>query len=105
MRQQPAASDEERHASAAQHLDRALQGSRERVGRAVGTARKAARSVLDEARHGVGQVRERLGALREKAPDELRDEAQQLVRRHPGAAVLLAVGAGILLGWILRGRE
>jgi ElaB/YqjD/DUF883 family membrane-anchored ribosome-binding protein len=105
MKQRSAASDEDRHSSTAQHLDRALQGTRERVGRAVGTARKTARSVLDEARHGVGQVKEQLGALREKAPDDLRDEAQQLVRRHPGAAVLLAVGAGILLGWMLRGRE
>jgi len=87
MRQQPATSDEEQHSSTAQHLDRALQGTRERVGRAV------------------GQVREQLGALREKAPDDLRDEAQQLVRQYPGAAVLLAVGAGILLGWMLRGRE
>jgi ElaB/YqjD/DUF883 family membrane-anchored ribosome-binding protein len=87
MKQKPSAGGEERHSSTAQHLDRALQGTRERVGRAV------------------GQVKEQLGALREKAPDDLRDEAQQLVRQHPGAAVLLAVGAGILLGWMLRGRE
>jgi ElaB/YqjD/DUF883 family membrane-anchored ribosome-binding protein len=105
MGQEGRLSEGERGSGAAEQLDRALQGTRDRVGRAVGTARKTARSVFSEARHGVDQVREQLGALRERAPDDLRAEARDLVRHHPGAAVLLAVGAGILLGWLLRGRE
>jgi ElaB/YqjD/DUF883 family membrane-anchored ribosome-binding protein len=88
-----------------QRIERAVKGTRETVGRVVDTARGRVQSVLHEARHSVGNVRERFAGLAERRSEDLMREAGDLVRRHPGTSVLVAVSAGFLLGWLLRGKE
>jgi ElaB/YqjD/DUF883 family membrane-anchored ribosome-binding protein len=88
-----------------QRLDHALDETRERVGRVVDTARGGVQTVMDGTRQGVETMKDKLGAIRDKRPADLMDDTLGLVREHPGTAALICVGAGFLVGWLLRGRE
>ncbi len=88
-----------------ERLDHVLDETRERVGRVVDTARGRVQSVVDGTRQGVDSVKETLGSLREKRPTDLVDDTLGLIRKHPGTAALLCVGAGFLAGWLIRGRD
>ena len=92
-------------ATPGERLDRAIQGTREKIGKTVDSARDHVGSIMEEARHGIGSVRDGLGTLKEKSPDDLVEDTRQLVRENPGTSVLVCLGAGILLGWMLRGKD
>ena len=47
-------------------------------------------------------VRERASSLGTHSLEELLGEARELVRRHPGKTILVALFAGIILGRMLR---
>lgn len=84
---------------------------RKDVNRLAEAASKAARAEVKHASKQFntvsGSIRERatetVGALRERA-SETADQAVERVRAHPGAAVGISLGAGLLIGMLLARR-
>lgn len=70
---------------------------------AVGHSVEAA-DAYESARHAVqtaaARLRDRLDAA--SASAEMTDHVDRLVKRHPYAATVIAVVAGVLLGWSLK---
>ena len=70
-------------------------------------ARKTYDAAREKAQQVIGQVRERAGAYyqqgREKAVD-YQHRVEDMVREQPMKSVLIAVGAGLVLGMLLRRR-
>jgi ElaB/YqjD/DUF883 family membrane-anchored ribosome-binding protein len=61
-----------------------------------------ARSAYDRARQELSDATDRLhGEIRDFDAREVRDSARQWVRENPGLSLLLAAGAGVLLGKVL----
>ncbi|MFQ5766986.1 MAG: hypothetical protein ACE5ID_03260 [Acidobacteriota bacterium] len=96
---------EEKDRSAGKRLDKAIQETRERVSRAVDTAKEKVMGIVDEAKTGVETVKEKIDVLKEKKTGDLVDDTKDLIQKHPGAAVVLSVSAGFMLGWLLKGRD
>lgn len=81
---------------------------RKDVNRLAEAASKAARAEASKQFNTVsGSIRERanetVGALRERA-SETAGQAVERVRAHPGAAVGISLGAGLLIGMLLARR-
>lgn len=70
---------------------------RERTEYARGAARERLDGTADRMRDGYGQVR--------KSTDEFYEDASDFVRDNPGKAVLMAAGAGFVLGLLFRRRS
>ena len=95
---------EEKSRSAGERLDRAIDETRDTVGKAVGSARERVHSAVDDARHGLDTVRDGFEALKDKKAGDLIEEGLELVKNHPGAAVMGSLGVGFLMG-LLFGRR
>ncbi len=78
-------------------------------------AGKATRSVKETAEHVSAGAREKYDVARESARhgyervtkdlEHLGEDVNEYVRQHPGKAIAMAVGAGFVLGILLRGRR
>ncbi len=67
--------------------------------------KKASNRAGDAAREGYGSAREKLGHGYERARkdiDQLVGDVNVYVRDNPGRAILIAAGAGFVLGFLLR---
>ena len=69
-------------------------------GRKIAEAASQARDYVGEKATIVG---EKLKDLQNKDISEIADEAKEYARRKPGQALLIAAGAGLILGFLLRG--
>jgi ElaB/YqjD/DUF883 family membrane-anchored ribosome-binding protein len=86
------------------HLQSAASDLKEAAGAKIENIRQAAGQKADEFRGGQDKVQELRGSA-EKATSQARSwqaEGEAYVRDNPTKAVLVALGAGLLLGFLLR---
>ena len=88
-------------ASSKEKFDRAADRVEERVHNATDKAAHAANRATDKVAEATERSRQMYGDVRERA-DEWLEEVREYVREKPVQAVALAIGAGWLLGRILR---
>lgn len=85
-----------------------FQSARAKLAEGADQARHAARQRYGEARErldrGVEQIRDRYEHVSSEVEDWV-DEATDYIRRNPAQSVLIAAGAGFLLGFLLRRRD
>ena len=68
-------------------------------------AKEGVTSAIDTVDEAVGSTREFYDDLREKPLPEVVDDVTELVRRHPGKALVVAGVAGFLLGSLFSRRS
>jgi len=66
---------------------------------------EAAGQAKDFVGEKVGVVSDKIKELKEMDISALSENAKEYARQKPGQAILIAAGAGLLLGLILRGRR
>jgi len=100
-----------------------LESAREKFSEAVeskirgikGGAKKATRTVKKKAEHVSAEAREKYEGARDSARqgyetvttnlDQLGEDVKEYVQHNPGKSIAMALGAGFLLGILLRGRR
>lgn len=91
----------------------ALEAARERIGELYGRSREIAEEAYQKAKEQFEKVAAELkkGYAKVKAKveqvdvKEVRDDVVEYIRRNPGKSVLIALGVGFALGFMLRRRE
>ena len=84
-------------------------GSETRMSEFSDCAKDYGRKISDAASRATDYVEQKAGVLGEKLKDlqgkdfnQIADEAKDYARRKPGHAILIAAGAGLVLGFLLR---
>lgn len=80
-----------------QGADKAARGVKEKAEHASAGAKEKYESARESARHGYEKVSKDL--------EHLGEDVNEYVRHNPGKAIAMAVGAGFVLGILLRGRR
>lgn len=65
----------------------------------------AALKAKDYASEKYAVASEKFKELQNKDPKELVEEAKEYARKNPGQAILISAAAGLLLGWLIKGRK
>ena len=84
-------------------------GSETRMAEFSDTAHDYGRKIADAASRAGDYIEEKAGVVGEKLKDlsgkdfrEITEDAKDYARRKPGHAILIAAGAGLVLGFLLR---
>lgn len=84
-------------------------GSETRMSEFSDCAKDYGQKIADAASRATDYVEQKAGVLGEKLKDlqgkdfrEIADDAKDYARRKPGHAILIAAGAGLVLGFLLR---
>lgn len=91
----------------------ALESAREKMGQLYGRSREVVEEGYEkakvqfdklyaEAKKGYAKVKEKVQEVDVK---EVRDDVVDYVRRNPGKSILIAIGVGFALGYLVRRRE
>ena len=86
----------------AQEAERAGQRVGVQVGRLAETAGTKFDSAVDHIGETAQSVKQSLQAMTDEGWEGMKKKAEDYARREPWNALLLAIGAGILVGWATR---
>lgn len=91
----------------------ALEGAREKMGELYGRSREVAEEAYDKAKENLEkltvEVKKGYSKVKAKVQEvdvkEVRDDVVDYVKRNPGKSVLIALGVGFAIGYLVRRRE
>ncbi|HUK12389.1 MAG TPA: DUF883 C-terminal domain-containing protein [Thermoanaerobaculaceae bacterium] len=91
----------------------ALESARERMGELYGRSRELAEEAYDKAKVQFeklsAEVRKGYAKVKAKVQEvdvkEVRDDVVNYIRRNPGKSILIALGVGFAIGYLVRRRE
>jgi ElaB/YqjD/DUF883 family membrane-anchored ribosome-binding protein len=86
---------------AARKVEQGIGTAKERIGATLKTAKEKTK----EAAHKVGEkTKETVSKAGEKSMTEVADDVSSYVKDNPGQSVLIALGVGAFVGWLI-GRK
>jgi len=79
---------------AARKVEKGIGTAKERLGEKLGTAKERLGESLDSAK-------EKAGVVSQKSMSEMADDVTSYAKDHPGQTILVSLGVGALIGWLI----